>query len=391
MKNLYPILQKIKRLFLIIFYKCCLIFTKCDRKRVLIASNTKTELYGNLLYIYEELKKHQEYKMKILLINKANFFQKIKFEFIFAYWMAKSKFILIDDFFPTVYPLKVRKNSKLIQVWHAVGAFKKVGYSRNNINKEKSITHKNYTDTIVSSDNIVDNYAEAFGIKKECVHPLGVPRTDIFFDKKLLMTKKEEILKRHEILKDKNIILFAPTFRGSGRNSAYYPEKYINLKMIYESLKSEDIFIIKYHPFVKNKLNIPKEYEDKIIDYTGYKDINDLLIITNLLITDYSSVIFDYALLSRPIVFYIPDYEEYKNSRDFYYKFDKYIYGPKTFSQKELIEYLHSTKVDKEKLRNFKLKFMEKCDGNSTQRFVNEIILQNEGMINEENNKKNNY
>ena len=92
---------------------------------------------------------------------------------------------------------------------------------------------------------------------------------------------------------------------------------------------------------------------------------------TKLLITDYSSVIFEYALLNKPIIFYIPDYDEYKESRDFYYDFSEYLYGEKCKNMEELIYLLHTnTDVDMIKMNRFKEKFLAACDGKSTQRVV---------------------
>lgn len=371
---LYPLLQKSKKVIQIIIYNMYVHIFRCNEKRVLIASNTKNELYGNLLYIYNELKKY-DYDIKILLINKASYIEKIKYDLKLLYYVATSKYILIDDFFPLMYVLKIRKGSKFIQVWHALGAYKKVGYSRQDIGKNKSLTHKNYTDTIVSSDDVIENYAEAFGISKDKVHPLGIPRTDMFFNEEEMENKKKELYRKYNILKNKRIILFAPTFRGRGRKSANYPEEYINLETIYKSLSEHDIFIMKLHPFIKNQIIIKEEYKDKIIDLTDYHDINDILLITDLLITDYSSVIFEYVFLEKPIVLYVPDLEEYNNSRSFYYDYNEYVYGAIAKTQEELIENIKQPKLDNEKIKKFKQKFLNRCDGKSTKRFVEELIL----------------
>lgn len=373
-KSFYRTLQKSRKFTQILFYNLLVHIFKCKEKRILLASNTKSSLYGNLLYIYEELKNY-DYDIKILLDEGG--LKKIKYRFKLLYYAATSKYILIDDFFPVMYVLKIRKGTKFIQVWHALGAYKKVGYSRTDIGNKNSITHKNYTDTIVSSDNVVENYAEAFGISKDKVHALGIPRTDLFFNQKEINNIKEEIYKKYSFLKDKRVILFAPTFRGKGRRSAHYPEEYIDLDMIYKNLGKDDIFILKLHPFIKNKLEIKEEYKDKIIDLHNYYDINDLLLITDLLITDYSSVIFEYAFLEKPIIFYVPDLNEYNNSRSFYYNYEEYMYGYVAENCKQLVEFItnKSINVNTDKLIQFKKKFLNKCDGNSSKRFVDEIIL----------------
>ena len=375
MKKMYPLLQKASKIIHIIIYNINLHIFKCNEKQILIASNTKSDLNGNLLYIYKELKKH-DYDIRLLLINNGKFLERAKYNLKLLYYVATSKYILIDDFFPLMYVLKIRKGTKFIQVWHALGAYKKVGYSRQDIGNPNSLTHKNYTDAIVSSDLIVHNYAEAFGIDKEKVHPLGIPRTDLFFDEELMNNKKKELYQKYDILKGKRIILFAPTFRGSGRKSANYPEEYINLDKIYEKLDANDMFVIKLHPFIKNKMEIREEYKEKIIDMTDYNDINDLLLITDVLITDYSSVIFDYSFMEKPVIFYVPDLEEYNNSRSFYYDYSEYMYGVVARNQEELLENMKISNVDIEKIGKFKEKFLNCCDGKSSKRFVKELILE---------------
>lgn len=373
-KILYPTLQRLKRIVQIFFYDICTILFKCKEKQILIASNTKNELHGNLLYIYEELQKY-DYDIKVLAMNKGNFIKRIKFEFKVLFNSAISKYILIDDFFPLMYVLNIRKDTKFIQVWHALGAFKRVGYSRLDINNKNSLTHRNYTDTIVSSENIVDNYAEAFGIDRNKVHPLGIPRTDMFFNEIKKEKIKKDIYEKYPNLKEKRVILFAPTFRGAGRKSAHYPQEYIDLENIYNSLDENDMFILKLHPFIKNQLLIKEKYKDKIIDLTEYKDINELLLIADLLITDYSSVIFEYSFMENPVIFYVPDLDDYSNSRSFYYNYDEYIYGSIAKTENELIKQLKNPVVDINKIEKFKNKFLNKCDGNSTKRFVEELIL----------------
>lgn len=162
---------------------------------------------------------------------------------------------------------------------------------------------------------------------------------------------------------------------GSGRKSAHYPEEYIDLDNVYANLGENEVFIIKMHPFIKNSFTIKEEYKDKIIDLTSYKDINELLLITDLLITDYSSVIFEYSFMEKPIIFYVPDLEEYNNGRSFFYDYSEYMYGTTAKSQEELITAIHDATVDCEKLEEFRQKFLNRCDGNSSQRFVEELIL----------------
>lgn len=371
-----PVLQKIKKLPYIMLYNILKSLRKIDTDKIVLISNNKKKLSGNLLYIYNYLQNMEEnYNIKIITNNWNNIFYKILFQFACVKEISNAKYIFIEDFFSLIYTLRIRKGAKLIQVWHACGAFKKVGFSRDSADKY-SLTHKNYTDAIVSSEQIIENYAEAFGISKEKVHAWGIPRTDLFFNNSDIEKRKEELYKKIPIIENKKVILFAPTFRGNKINEAYYPKEYINFKEVYENLEKNEIFIIKLHPFVKEKMNIKQEYNDKIIDLSDFSiEANDLLLITDLLITDYSSIIFEYAFLDKPVVFYIPDYKEYRNNRNFYYDFEEYMYGKKCTNQNDLIEAIKNyIQIDLNTLSNFKAKFLSGCDGNSTKRVIENIL-----------------
>lgn len=371
-----PVLQKIKKLPYIMLYNILKSLRKIDTHKIVLISNNKKELSGNLLYIYNYLQNMEEnYNIKVITNNWNNIFHKILFQFVCVKEISNAKYIFIEDFFSLIYVLKIRKGARLIQVWHACGAFKKVGYSRDSADVY-SLTHKNYTDAIVSSEQIIENYTEAFGISKEKVHAWGIPRTDLFFNKDDIERRKEELYKKLPIIKNKKVILFAPTFRGNKINEAYYPKEYMNFEELYKNLKENEIFVVKLHPFIKQKIDIKDKYKEKIIDLSdAVIEANDLLLVTDLLITDYSSIIFEYSFLDKPIIFYVPDYNEYKNNRNFYYEFKEYVYGAECTNQKDLIETIKNyIQVDLKALSNFKAKFLSSCDGNSTKRVMENIL-----------------
>ena len=366
-------LQKVRQLFYVVFYNIFCLFYKQDDKGVLFLSASRPSLTGNFEFVYNEIKKRDKYNINIMLKSslKSKYTFKQRFELI--YLIVVSKYIFLDDFYPMIYALKLRKNTHLIQLWHAMGAFKTVGYSRMNKvggPKSTSLTHKNYTGTIVSSESIRKNYAEAFGISIDKVHALGIPRTDIFFDKKYGDRVKECFYKKYPQLLGKKVILFAPTFRGNGQKTAYYNFDWFDFKKFSDKFKEEYVCIFKLHPFIKSKPEYKIENDEFYVDMTSEREINDILFITDILITDYSSVIFEYSFFKKPVIFFTPDLDEYKNSRDFYYKLDKYTYGPVVNSFNELMQNVSTAKVDKKKLNEFYEFFCSSCDGKSTKRVV---------------------
>lgn len=366
-------LQKLRQIVYISLYKLFCIFNRLDDNKVLFLSASRASLTGNFKFVYDEIKKRKKYEINMMLKSNLKIKYSIKQKIKLVRLISTSKYIFLDDFYPMIYALKLRKGTELIQLWHAMGAFKTVGYSR--MNKEggpskHSLTHKNYTGTIVSSESIRENYAEAFGISIDKVHALGVPRTDIFFNEKYAERIKNKLYKKYPILKEKKVILFAPTFRGNGQKSAHYNFEWFDLKKFSETFNKDYVCIFKLHPFIKNKPDYDIENDPFYIDLTSEREINDLLFVTDILITDYSSVIFEYSFFKKPVIFFTPDLEEYKNSRDFYYPLEKYTYGEVAKNFDELIKKVKQNKINKKKLDKFYEFFCSSCDGHSTKRVV---------------------
>lgn len=380
MQYIKGFLQKIKRMSCIIIYNYFTKRCKLNEKRVLFLSDSRDHISGNFEYIYNYLKENNpDYELKTHLKKSLKTKRSFKEKILLLKDIASSKYILVDDFYPLIYPLKIRKNAKLIQVWHAMGAFKTVGYSRNKSKegyKSSSLTHKNYTDTIVSSENIRKNYAEAFGIDIEKVHPYGVPRTDIFYSDKYKRDIRKQLYQKYPQFKNKKVILFAPTFRGKGQKTAYYDYSLIDFNLIKKKFSKDYVFLVKMHPFIKKLPDIDFENDDFYYNLSSEREINDLLFITDILITDYSSVIFEYSFFKKPVIFYIPDYENYDGSRGFYYPFSKYTYGDIAKNNKELINLIENSKVNKKKLQEFFDYFCGACDGKSTERVVKKLITE---------------
>lgn len=347
------------------------------QNRITFASDSRTNISGNFEFIYEEIKRRGEkfdcrFYLKPSIKAKKTWGETLSLAKAFA----TSRYILVDDFYPMIYPLTIRTGAELIQVWHAVGAFKTFGYSRVGMPggpKLTSLNHKNYTKALVSSHNIADKYAEGFGIDEANILSTGIPRTDVFFDKDKQAKIKAKLAEELPFTKGKKVILFAPTFRGNGQQSAFYPFERLNFKKLYDAFHEDYVFLLKIHPFVQNKPAIPYEYTDFFYDVSDYREINDLLLITDELITDYSSVCFEYALLRRPIIFFAPDLADYMSKRSFYFDYFDFIPGKFADDTPSLIEKLKEQKVDLKRIDDFVNYFFDDIDGKATARFVDAL------------------
>lgn len=345
--------------------------------RVVFLSDSRADFSGNFEFIKRELDKRGGYEIKHMLKPSIKAKRSLKEMISFVYYIATSKFILLDDYYPQIYKYKIKDDIEVIQLWHATGAFKTFGFSR--IGKKggpkvKSKNHRNYTKAIVSSKNLKLQYAEAFGISESSIVSTGVPRTDIFFDEKYKNEKTSELYEKYPMLKDKKVILFAPTFRGSGQKTATYDFYKFDIELLHQHLGEEYVLITKLHPFINETMHIPKGCEDFVLDLSHEREINDLLFVTDILITDYSSVCFEASLLNKPMIFFAYDLEEYIASRDFYYPYESFVPGPIARSTGEILEIIQNDNFDIEKLQEFKNTFFDHFDGKSTERVVDQLM-----------------
>ena len=168
--------------------------------------------------------------------------------------------------------------------------------------------------------------------------------------------------------------MFAPTFRGNGAGSAFYPFEMFDVKKLSECLGEDYVIIIKHHPFVTEKHPVDSSVKDRVLDLSQESEINDLLFVTDLLITDYSSVIFEASLLDIPMLFYAFDLEDYTVTRDFYYPFKNFVPGKIVRNMEQIEHAIATSDFEKEKVSKFKHRFFDDLDGKSSERVAEFII-----------------
>lgn len=372
-------LATLKRLLLNISTSILSLF--CRKKCILFVSSRRNDITGNIAYVNDVL---QERNAKVLFWLEPGKTKFIKFRKVFslAYKLAKSKVIIVDDYTPVLNDIWALKHRELIQLWHACGAFKTFGFSRLGKDggpNQTSRNHRSYDYAMVSSAEICRFYAEGFGIDEKNVKPLGVPRTDDFFKEEYKAEIRQTLYEQYPVLKGKKVILFAPTFRGNGAGSAWYPFEKFDAGALLKELGEDYILIIKHHPFVAQKHPVDEESHLQILDLSKESEINDLLFITDVLITDYSSVIFEASLLNIPMLFYAFDLEEYVVNRDFYYPFKNFVPGKIVRSQTEIIQSVREEAYEQEKIESFKHRFFDDLDGRSSERVADFVL----GLLNE--------
>ena len=203
---------------------------------------------------------------------------------------------------------------------------------------------------------------------------LGVPRTDDFFKETYKAEIKDKLYQSYPQLVGKKIILFAPTFRGNGAGTAYFPFEKFDVEELLNQLGDEYMVIIKHHPFVEQKHPVSATVSDRVLDLSAESEINDLLFITDLLITDYSSVIFEASLLNIPMLFYAFDLEDYVVNRDFYYPFKNFVPGKIVRNMDAIVNAITQNDFEQEKVESFKKRFFDQLDGKSSERVADFIM-----------------
>lgn len=299
-----------------------------DRKKVVFISKSFISPNNKALYLYcirnnvetiiltdniAQIEELEQYNLpyKILGTKEAD------------YEIAIAKFIIFDQGNYTYLPT-LHFSQKTVQLWHGVGLKK--------MSKMSNITYDYFVSTSEWTNET--NFEKVFQAKKFL--NFGYPRNDIFFqkdenlsflfcDKCILSTILEN--------KDKRIILYTPTHRENNTKLA------LDLKLLNEQLKKiNTFFIIKVHPFILEFYSILEEKNySNIYIHNAYGDIYPLLKYIDILVSDYSSIVYDFLLLNKPIIFYIYDINEYVRNVSLLFDFDEYSPGIKVYSQNELI------------------------------------------------------
>ena len=350
-----------------------------QENKVLFLEMRFTKLSNSFELIYKALEESGEYDLKCSyvqfnFIRGREFTQRVN-EMLKE--LATAKYVFVDDASLILSSIPLRKETVAINLWHACGAFKKFGRSTADLKFGSSAAtldkYPNYgtlTHVTVSSPEVIWAYEEAMHLPKGIVKATGVSRTDQFYDKKFVESRKQKLYEIMPEAKDKKVILYAPTFRGHVA-TASSPDR-IDFERFCRELGNEYVIVCKHHPFVKNPPIIPEELQHFARDLTKYLSIEDLLCCADICISDYSSLVFEYSLFEKPMIFYAYDYDNYCDWRGFYYDYSEFTPGPVVQTEDELLNSIKNidTQFDKQKVIDFKEKFMGSCDGHATERII---------------------
>lgn len=293
--------------------------------------------------------------------------------------ISDAHYVFLNDACNVTSCIPLRKGTKIYQLWHACGAFKKFGMSTaelifgdNRKSLERYPNYGNLSYVTVSSPEVIWAYEEAMNLKdtKTQVVATGVSRTDVFYDQHFIEQSKAAVYSVCLAAENKKIILYAPTFRG--RVAKAESPDCLDIPAMKRALGDEYVLLIKHHPFVKQPPVVPEDCADFAMDVTKSLEIDQLLCASDVCVSDYSSLIFEYSLFERPMIFFAYDLDDYFDWRGFYYNYDELTPGPVVKETEEIIDYIRhlDTRFDQAQVHAFKEKFMSSCDGHATDRIM---------------------
>ena len=293
--------------------------------------------------------------------------------------LAQAQVIYLDDASDFISCLPLRPETRAVQLWHACGAFKKWGmctadkiFGGTRESLERHPFYRNLSLVTVSSPEVVWAYAEAMDLKdhEEVIQPVGVSRTDVFFDEAFVASARAKLEEAYPPAAGKKVILYAPTFRGRVKKAKAPDELDIHAMM--EALGDEYVLIIKHHPYVKKPPAVPEECGEFAHVVHTSVTTEQLLCTADVCISDYSSVVFEYSLFSRPMLFFAYDIADYDDWRGFFYSYEEFTPGPVVATTAELIENIRAfgQHFDPAEVDAFREKFMSACDGHATDRIL---------------------
>jgi CDP-ribitol ribitolphosphotransferase / teichoic acid ribitol-phosphate polymerase len=285
-------------------------------------------------------------------------------------------------------------DAKMLILWHAATTIKTIGYSR--IGKPRSLspwstTYKHLNYAIANGDHDVPIFAEAFGIPEHRVKTTGHPRLDRFFDEGQRVQAIEAAYRDFPEARGRMVILFAPTWRfaaadwrARGTRSAgrTYDLSVLDYARIHELCVEKDaVFIIRLHPSVDRPLGIPEALRDRILDgSTTVMDAPDLLFLTDLLITDYSSIVLEYSIQRRPVLLFPYDLEEYQADRDVYVPYEEFAPGRIVRTFDELVDAIRRDDYLAERVVPFAERHFAHFDTGAIDRVI-ELILDDQPPV----------
>ncbi|MBI2781268.1 MAG: CDP-glycerol glycerophosphotransferase family protein [Chloroflexi bacterium] len=344
--------------------------------RVTLATARLSYLDGNLLFIHRAIARLRPGTDVRLVLEPYSygFFGKVRYALGLVrgtYLLATSRLVVVDNAWLPVHVARHRAATEVVQVWHAEGALKRFGVDAVTplAEPERTFLHRHYDWVVTSGEASRAAWSKAFRTPVERVLPLGTPRTDLFFDADAKAAAKARLVSAYPALAGRRVILYAPTFRGRGREKR--PSAGLEATELRAALAPLDVLVLKGHPNLDPTLASTAGF-DLVVDPS--EELNALLLTTDILITDYSSAIFDAALLRLPMVLLVGDLAEYERDPGLYVDYASDMVGTQVRDTAGVIEAITTGRFDLEPYPAFVQRHLGPSDGRASDRFVERFV-----------------
>ncbi|RNF39489.1 CDP-glycerol glycerophosphotransferase family protein [Planococcus salinus] len=294
------------------------------------------------------------------------------------YHLATAKYIFIDNYVGILSVMNFRKSVRCVQLWHATGAIKRFGWCEPATKKRSCLAQKRFQQVYdrfhfipVSSRQMAQIFAESFHLDDSRFLYTGVPQTDFYFDDVAKARGLSCVRKAYPSIVGKRVVLYAPTYRKEllpTVNTSEWIEK------ILAGLDDHHILLLRLHPSAKESINL--ESDPRLLVVSDYPSVNELLIATDVLVSDYSSISFDFSLLRKKMIFFTYDYKDYKHQQGLWATNDLYFPGPIVTTTSGLIRHLNDTSIDFDKIDRFREHWNTYSTGQACKNLISSIYDQ---------------
>jgi len=346
------------------------------RDRVVLATARVAALDGNLLHLHQAIRRLRPDLEIVLLLEPYSYGLAGKVTYLFRllrgmYYLQTARLFVVDNAYLSVHVAPHRRETTVVQVWHATGALKRFGLDTLQpvAEPERTFLHRYYDAVVASGERCRAPYAAAFRTPVERVVALGSPRTDFFFDEDAMAAARERVLTAYPALAGKRVVLHAPTFRGRGIAKRAGME--LDAVALRAALDESTVLVLKTHPNLDPAATATAGY-DVVADHTA--EINDLLVVTDILITDYSSSVIEFALLHRPIVLMVGDLAEYEVDPGLYVDFRTEMIGTQVTDTDGVIDAIRAGRFDLSGYDAFIERELGGSHGDASDRFVEQFL-----------------
>lgn len=357
--------------------------------RVVFFRLTAGDHYDSMNEVERELRRRGHYEIIHISREEIGSLKgALRFMTADAFRMGRAHYLFLNNnFFPMAY-MNPNKETKVVQLWHGMGAFKKFGFDipqPPEIRKKELGAQKNIDYVVCSGEQIRPIYAHAFHLSPDKVITTGTPIQDFYFrpknvGKNAVQSHRKLFDSEHYECKGKYLVFYAPTFRDDLRETAQLLDHmdFSRLKQAAEKGAGKSAAIlVRLHPNdheSRGKLEAICRSQEGVVDVTDYPDGNELSLISDVMITDYSSICMNNALLRKPVVLYAYDLDEFESERSFYFDYETNAPGPVVKTMDDLCRVFETQDFMPERLEQFRKLHFGSPDGHASEKLLDRVL-----------------